>query len=128
MIINDLLQQYGNQVAFIQVYLAEAHPIVIWWLGDSHTYRAIFNGTQTRGRNDFFDPKTFTERKEVATRYRKALYDNQIPVFVDQMDNRVGELYAAKPTRIYLIDKAGKVIYNPGFGPLSFNANDLGEN
>ena len=43
------------------------------------------------------------------------------------MDDHVGELYAAKPTRLYLIDKEGKVIYNPGFGPMSFNPKKLEE-
>jgi hypothetical protein len=34
-------------------------------------------------------------------------------------------MYAAKPTRMYLIGRDGKVVYNPGFGPMAFNIDHL---
>ena len=45
----------------------------------------------------------------------------------DEMDNQVSSLYATKPTRIYLIGKDGRVVFNPGFGPASFNVKHLGK-
>lgn len=126
-IIKELLAKYGDQIAFVMVYLEEAHPIDKWWLGESKTQRTIFNWTGTLGRMDYYAPTTFEERLERARAYRKNLFENQIPIFVDDMDNQIGEMYAAKPTRIYFIGKDGRVIYNPGFGPLSFNPTHLGQ-
>ncbi|MCP4005118.1 MAG: hypothetical protein GY725_13065 [bacterium] len=37
----------------------------------------------------------------------------------------MGQLYTSRPTRIYFIDRAGKVIYNPGIGPFGFNPDHL---
>jgi hypothetical protein len=38
---------------------------------------------------------------------------------------RVARLYTARPTRIYFIDREGKVVYNPGIGPFGFNPDHL---
>ena len=49
-----------------------------------------------------------------------------MPVYVDKMDNRVQKIYNSFPTRIYLIGIDGRVVYNPGPGPWSFNPDYLG--
>ena len=41
--------------------------------------------------------------------------------FVDAVSAR----YAGKPTRIYLIGKDGRVLYNPGIGPFGFSPDEL---
>ncbi len=126
-ILKELQKRYKNKVAFISVYLKEAHPTDKWWLGETRTQQAIFDWTKTVGRRNLDEPETLQARRRAASNYRQQLYDNQLPIYVDTMDDQVGELYAAKPTRLYLIDKEGKVIYNPGFGPMSFNPKKLEE-
>ncbi len=125
--ISDLYKNYSDQVEFVPVYLQEAHPIDKWWLGESKTQQAIFRSSGTLALMHRDEPLTMKDRKRVAASYAKDLFKNEIPVYVDTMDNLVGELYAAKPTRIYLLDTEGKVVYNPGFGPVSFNAERLAE-
>ena len=41
------------------------------------------------------------------------------------MNDPVATLYTARPTRIYFIDRDGRVIYNPGIGPFGFNPDHL---
>ena len=53
------------------------------------------------------------------------LFGGVVPLYVDAMDDRVGSLYTARPTRIYFIDREGRVIYNPGIGPFGFSPDHL---
>ena len=41
------------------------------------------------------------------------------------MDDRVNKAYAAWPTRLYLINKKGMVIYAGGLGPFGFKPGAL---
>jgi hypothetical protein len=49
-----------------------------------------------------------------------------VKTYVDEMDDAVNKSYAAWPTRLYLIDKGGKVIYASGLGPWGFKPSALG--
>lgn len=126
-IIQELYKKYQDKVAFINIYLTEAHPIEKWWLGESNTQKAIYHWTGALARLDMQVPQNIAERKNYARTYRKTLFENKLPIYVDRMDNTVSKMYAAKPTRIYLIGLDGRVVYNPGFGPASFNAKHLGK-
>jgi hypothetical protein len=42
------------------------------------------------------------------------------------MDDAVNEAYAAWPTRLYLIDEQGTVVYQGGLGPWGFSPEELG--
>ena len=48
-----------------------------------------------------------------------------IRTFVDDMDDRVNKLYAAYPTRLYLVDEEGCVSYAGGLGPWGFKPPDF---
>jgi len=41
------------------------------------------------------------------------------------MDDRVGVLYSGTPSRLYLIDRQGKVAYKSGRGPFGFKPAEL---
>lgn len=68
-----------------------------------------------------------SERQMNAARAEEQLLEGKITMLVDTMDNTVTELYTGKPTRIYLIDKSGKVVFNQGTGPYHFNMDGLAE-
>jgi hypothetical protein len=46
---------------------------------------------------------------------------------VDEVDDAVNEAYAAWPTRLYLIDTDGRVVYHGGPGPFGFHPRQFGE-
>jgi hypothetical protein len=79
-----------------------------------------------RVRTDIADPTTMAERRVVADACQKTLLDGEVPLYVDTIDDRVSTMYTGKPTRIYLIGRDGRVVYNPGIGPFGFNPKHLG--
>lgn len=48
-----------------------------------------------------------------------------MPVFVDNMDNRVNDTYVGWPTRVYFIDTEGKVKYDSDLEPYGLSPEDL---
>jgi len=68
---------------------------------------------------DVADPKSFTERVEVASSCAKAL-ELTMPLLIDEIDDRVGRAYGGYPDRLYVIGADGKVAYQGGPGPRGF--------
>lgn len=71
------------------------------------------------------EPETIEERRENTTACQTKLLED-MPVFVDKMDNKVDLDYIAWPTRIYFMDKEGKVLYDSGLGPYGLKPAALG--
>lgn len=68
--------------------------------------------------------KTLKERVAAASECCGALHLN-MPLLVDDIDDKVGEAYSAFPDRLYLIDRAGKVAYKGGRGPFGMQPAEL---
>lgn len=126
MSLKQVYDRFHEQVEFITVYVREAHPSDKWWLGESRTQRAIMSLARARVRTDIVDPETLEARREVAAACEKTLLEGRVPLFVDTIDDAVSTMYTGKPTRIYLIGRDGRVVYNPGIGPFGFNPEHLG--
>ncbi len=69
----------------------------------------------------FEQPKEFDERRVVAQTCCSRL-SLSIPCVVDSIDDRVDNLYAGWPERIYVVDADGKIPYAGKQGPWGFNA------
>jgi hypothetical protein len=123
--LTELYEKYRDRVEFIVVYVKEAHASDRWWLGRSRTQRLVHELTGQRARIDVAEPVTIAQRRKVAASCQANLFDGVVPLYVDGMDNRVATLYTARPTRIYFIDREGKVVYNPGIGPFGFSPEHL---
>jgi hypothetical protein len=123
--LTELYEKYRDRVEFIVVYVKEAHASDRWWLGRSRTQRVVHELTGQRARLDVAEPVTIAQRRKVAASCQANLFDGVVPLYVDGMDNRVATLYTARPTRIYFIDRDGKVVYNPGIGPFGFSPEHL---
>jgi hypothetical protein len=107
------------------VYVKEAHASDRWWLGRSRT-QSLFHGLSGNpARLDVKEPVTLAQRRKVAASCQANLFDGVVPLYVDAMDNRVATLYTSRPTRIYFIDREGRVVYNPGIGPFGFSPDHL---
>jgi len=123
--LKELYGKYRDRVEFIVVYVKEAHASDRWWLGRSRTQRLVHELSGDLARIDVKEPVTLEQRRRVAASCRANLFDGVVPLYVDPMDNRVASLYTARPTRIYFIDREGRVIYNPGIGPFGFSPDHL---
>ena len=48
-----------------------------------------------------------------------------MPLLVDEMDDRTGHAYSGMPARLYVIDRDGKVAYKSGRGPFGFKPDEM---
>ena len=80
--------------------------------------------TIPQAATDVAQPKTLDERRAVARSCEEALQYGVRP-WVDDMDDGVNEAWAAWPTRLYLVDREGKVAYAGGLGPYGFKPKAL---
>lgn len=118
MSIEALYEKYHDQVQFLSIYIREAHPVDGWWLGRRLT-RGLMKVFEPRASQEHYDPQTIEERRSVAGECETALQYG-IRTYVDEMDDRVNDTYAAWPTRLYLVGLDGKIVYAGGLGPYDF--------
>lgn len=107
------------------IYISEAHPVDGWTFGDGLMAKMV-NMYAPATTTNIQAPKTIEERRLLAAEFEKTL-GYTFPTYVDDLDDQVNTLYAAKPTRLYLIDLYGKIAYGGGAGPLGFKPDELGQ-
>ena len=108
---------------FLSIYIREAHPVDGWWLGKG-PLRSVMKLFGLKAATDIYDPKTIEERRAVAGDCQQVLQYG-IHTLIDEMDDAVNQAYAAWPTRLYLIDLDGCVVYHGGLGPFDFHPHKL---
>ena len=106
-------RRYGDRVAFLAIYVREAHPSDGWRMASND-----------RAGIAFEQPTNEEERSAVAKQCCSTL-EMSMPLLVDEMDDRVGHAYSGMPDRLYLIDRAGRVAYKGGRGPFGFKPGEL---
>ena len=68
--------------------------------------------------------RTMDDRVAAASQCCGALH-LQMPLVVDEINDKVGEAYSGFPDRMYLIDREGKVAYKGGRGPFGMQPAEL---
>jgi hypothetical protein len=94
-----------------------------WWFGEGLQAR-LMRIYSPQAALDVYDPQTIEERRAVASRCEQALQYG-IDTYVDELDDAVSKTYAALPTRLYLVDRDGRVAYAGGLGPWGFKPAEL---
>ena len=123
MSLHQIYQEYNQQVKFIKVYIREAHPVDGWWFGKGLS-KYIMRLFSSKVSMDLYDPVTVEERRTAAGECERSLQYG-VKTYVDEIDDRVNKAYAAWPTRLYLINKAGLVEYAGGPGPFGFKPGEF---
>jgi Iodothyronine deiodinase len=111
--LNKLYDQYQNKVAFLVVYITEAHPSDVWQMESNIKDNVIFAS-----------PKNEEERAEIAGACVRKL-EIKFPAVLDEFGNSTEQAYTGWPDRIYLLDKNGRVAYKSKPGPFGFKADEL---
>ena len=111
----EIYNRYREQVAFLVVYVQEAHATDGW-----QTQSNISDGVLFRQH------QSFEEREEVAQTCSLDLH-LPLPVLIEEMDNAIDEAYGAAPERLYLIGAEGRVAYQGGAGPHFFDLDEWAE-
>jgi type I thyroxine 5'-deiodinase len=100
-------------VAFLAVYILEAHPSDVWQTESNIKDKIVFAS-----------PKDAEERAFVAGTCVRKL-GIKFPAVIDGFDNTVEKAYTGWPDRIYLIDARGCVAYKSKPGPFGFKPDEL---
>ena len=124
--LTELYAEYHEQVAFLPIYIREAHPMDGWWFGGNFFTKNLMKKLSPKVAMDVYDPTTIEERRQVAGACEKSL-SYGVRTYVDEMDDAVNQAYAGWPTRLYLIDTDGVVVYAAGLGPYGFHPKKLKE-
>ena len=106
-------KKYSDKVEFLAVYVREAHPTDGWRMASND-----------KAGISIAQPTDKGGRVAVAKRCCESL-EITMPVLVDEIDDRVGHAYSGMPDRLYLIDRAGRVVYKGGRGPFGFKPGEL---
>jgi hypothetical protein len=112
---HELHAKYRDRVGFVTVYVKEAHPEDEWQM-DSNEDQGIC----------YMQPTTLAERVTIANDF-VAHSKYEIPLYVDGLENRADELYAAWPERLYVIDESGRIAYKGGMGPFGYEPGEVEE-
>jgi Iodothyronine deiodinase len=108
-----LYEQYGNRVAFLVVYITEAHPSDVWQMQSNVKDKVVFSS-----------PKNEEERAFIAGACVRKL-GIEFPAVLDEFGNSTERAYTGWPDRIYLIDARGKIAYKSKPGPFGFKPDQL---
>ena len=103
-----MYESYRDRVAFLFVYIHEAHADDEWQLDSNRTDGIIYE-----------QPTTLALRREVATSCSTAL-KLSMPCVIDELDNHVDAAYAAWPERLFVVDVDGRIAFAGGQGPFGF--------
>jgi Iodothyronine deiodinase len=111
--IEKLCRRYQDRATFVMIYVREAHPSD-GWAAESNDRAGI----------SLRQPRTYDERVGVAQKCNRVL-GLGMPMLVDTIDDKVGATFSGMPSRLYLIDQAGKVAYKSARGPFGFKPAEL---
>lgn len=102
---NEIYDELNERLAFLLIYIREAHPEDGWQLEINRTQNVIYD-----------QPVTAVERATIA-RVCVRQHAIEMPVAVDDMDDTINKLYSGSPERLYLIDADGIVCHRSVPGP-----------
>jgi hypothetical protein len=122
--LSEIYQKYHEDIQFIPIYIREAHAVDGWWYYKFPPIKFIASIFAPKVHMATYDPQTIEERRKVAGECEESL-EYGIRTYVDEMDDAVNTAYCGWPTRLYLIDTEGKVVYHGGLGPFDFHPRKL---
>jgi tetratricopeptide (TPR) repeat protein len=111
--LNQLSARYRDRAAFLLVYIREAHGDAGW----QSTVNQRENVAQP-------DASSIGQKREYAAACLRKL-KIQYAAVVDGMDDAVERAYSAWPSRVYLIDRQGRVKFNTLLDQERFDAQGL---
>src|SRR2546430_8038296 len=103
-----MANRHRGRVAFLLVYIREAHPEEGWILPENR-----------RSGVAVHEPTTVDERLAVASSCAAKLHVD-MPTVVDGIDNAVASAYGGRPHPLYPVRPGGRVAVHGGEGPVGF--------
>ena len=111
--LNKLYLQYKDRLPFYLVYIREAHSTTDW------------ASTRNQREGIVLPPAaSMNERQDHATMCVRKLHI-EFPALLDSMNGAAEKAYAAWPSKAYLIDKRGKILFRTALGEQDFHPEGL---
>jgi hypothetical protein len=98
-LIDQVYRRNVGQITCLLIYTKEAHPEL--------SQEAYMHNPQTRKDRE-------TAACDLSSKSRITM-----PILVDTLDNRAGTAFAARPSRIYVLDRKGKIAFASSESPAS---------
>jgi thiol-disulfide isomerase/thioredoxin len=112
-LINETAKAHADRAAFYFVYTSEAHASDVWPVASNR-----------RAEIAYATHRDMDERQAVANTCARSL-KIEFPMLVDDMADSVERAYTAWPTRIYVVDRDGRIAFKSRPGPFGFEAAPL---
>jgi hypothetical protein len=109
---NEIYAELSERLAFLFIYISEAHPEDGWQVGINHSQDVVYA-----------QPAGCAERAAVAADCI-AHHGITMPVAIDDMDDTIGRLYSAAPERLWLIGADGVIRHRSAMGPFNMGVVD----
>jgi hypothetical protein len=111
--LNRLYPEYKNDVPFYLIYIREAHSTQDW------------ASTQNAREGITLQPASNMDERGVhATMCVRKLHI-EFPTLLDTMNGEAEKAYAAWPSRAYLLDTHGRIIFSTGLSEQDFKPDQL---
>jgi Flp pilus assembly protein TadD/thiol-disulfide isomerase/thioredoxin len=111
--LNALYGKYKGQLSFALIYIREAHSTADW------------QSTRNEREGIVVRPATsIRERQEHATLCMRKLHID-FPTLVDDLTGNAEKAYSAWPSKAYLVDRKGRIVFSTGLSELDFKPHQL---
>ena len=107
--LNEAFDRYKDRMHFYSIYINEAHPDDGWQIKVNLDADIIHD-----------QPTTIDARAEIAEVCQLDLR-LKMPVLLGDIENEVDLAYAARPVRLFVMDKDGVIVHRSGVGPRDLN-------
>jgi tetratricopeptide (TPR) repeat protein len=112
-VLDRLYTKYGANVSFLLIYIREAHGSTGW--------------QSTRNERDHID---MPDAANMAGKQQHAAFCTRklnlnFPAVVDGMDGKVERAYSAWPSRAFVLDKEGRILYSTRLTELDFHPSEM---
>jgi tetratricopeptide (TPR) repeat protein len=107
--LNRLYPEYKDRIPFYLIYIREAHSTSDW------------QSTRNQREGITLQPAAnMNERQDHATMCVRKLHI-EFPTLLDSMSGAAEKAYAAWPSKAYLVDNRGKILFSTGLGEQDFH-------
>jgi len=111
--LNKLSERYKGHVPFFLIYIREAHSTADWASTKNEREGIVVEPITTKGQQ--LDHANMCVRK----------LHIEFPALLDSMNGEAEKAYSAWPSKAFLVDKRGRVIFDTALGEQDFNQEQL---
>jgi peroxiredoxin len=111
--LNALYVKYKDQIPFYLIYIREAHSTADWQSTRNEREGIVLHAATT-----------MSEQQAHAGICVRKLHI-AFPALLDDMSGAAERAYAAWPSRAYVVDRQGRVVFTSGLSELDFNTQQL---